>query len=203
MQFSQPTPRYKSVSNVLEHPLKSTLSEISREMTESKKNNFVIDQKILDPIIDKSKLDAISSFPPNTNHITNDKNQYEELKNYFSTTLTEKLSKIDDLIILLNEKQDKTKINTMEIVPTTTTVANVAATECGGGELLQQKTKRAKKTYFRITDQIWIKVKENFPELTEKDKVNVYSDGEIFYYDLGGKKIKLDNKCYLKILNKH
>jgi len=66
---------------------------------------------------------------------------------------------------------------------------------------LCQQTKEQKKTYFNVPDRIWNEIKSKYPELPEEVKSRVYSDGTEMYIEIKKKKMPLDGKCVLKILN--
>ena len=67
---------------------------------------------------------------------------------------------------------------------------------------VNEKKQRSKKSYYKITDNMWTDVKTKFPDFPDNMKDNVYSNGDEFYVDVKNKKTLIDNKTILKILSK-
>ena len=126
----------------------------------------------------------------------NDERLKEEEDN-FKTLVKDKLSKLDDFMINLKDKQDQLfnqKISTPIIVESQQNVQQHQP-------LLEKKTTRVKKTYYPISDTMWQEIKSSYTDIPDSYKSKMYSDGTSFYAELKGKKTLLDGKAYLKIIN--
>ena len=64
-----------------------------------------------------------------------------------------------------------------------------------------EKKKGKKSTYYPITDNMWIDLKEKYHDLPDNHRSKVVSDGEQYYIQIKNKKILLDGKGLLKLLN--
>lgn len=137
------------------------------------------------------------SIPPQTTpiqqtpHITQQPSNSKE-EDEFKDMVKERLSKIDEFLVLMKEKQDTIFNNNIP--------QNNQPPSEPPKQTVEKKT-RGKKTYYKITDNMWNEIKTNYVDLPDKYKVHTYSDGTDFYVEHKNKKILLDGKCYLKLLN--
>ena len=121
-----------------------------------------------------------------------------ELEKTFKDIINEKLVKIDDFLINIKEKQDMI-YNNMSQPQNTVNVSSEQVVKAA--EPVKKKGGRGKKTYYNITDSMWNEIKQTYVELGEAFKSKTYSDGESYYVEHKNKKILLDGKGYLKLIN--
>ncbi len=159
--------------------------------------------------------------------------QTRQMAQAFEDIVKNKLSKVDELIIALTEKQESQQkmsngvstqslksnnsiINAIinpevsgeayprvsgEAYPRVSGEARTQGSDDGLKTLTGKKTTRNKKTYYNITDSMWGDIRTKYSELPEGYRGKTFSDGEIFYVEHKNKKIVLDGKGLLKILN--
>ena len=143
-----------------------------------------------------NKKNVLSPFTTNKTN-NEEKNIISE---DFQKLINEKVGKIDEILIAIQSKQDEMQVKFDKPVPAFTDKNLVDNTR--GNDVVADKTKKKKKSYYNITDNMWKQVAENFPELSEdRFKQKVMSDGESFYVNMNKTKKLLDNKLYLKLLN--
>lgn len=134
----------------------------------------------------------------------------------FEQLVREKFGKIEDILITLKDKQDAIANSNKQERIVAEQRGNCSA-GVHGTEPFEpvpqylrpepikveavQKTSRTKKTYYNITDNMWGDVKTKFPEIPDEVRSKTFSDGTDYYIDNKNKKIILDNKALLKILN--
>ena len=125
-------------------------------------------------------------------HHTPSQPQIESTKEeeLFKDMVKEKLGKIDEFLISIKEKQD-------QLLSSNPSSQQVSIPQLSKGT----PKGRSKKTYYKITDTMWNDIKSSFVDLPEAYKNNAYSDGTSYYVEHKNKKILLDGKGYLKILN--
>lgn len=113
----------------------------------------------------------------------------------FKDMVKERLAKIDEFLVIIKEKQDQLN-QTSASVPTQQPANTVIP------QLQKKESKpRSKRTYYKINDTMWNDIKSSFVDLADHYKNNAYSDGTSYYIEHRGKKVLLDGKGYLKILN--
>lgn len=118
----------------------------------------------------------------------------------FENLVRDKLSKLDEVLLALQEKQDLMN-SYIKDKPNLLDSANVNKNNVPVINTKLDKVVRSKKTYYNITDNMWNEIKTTYPELPDTYRVKTYSDGTQYYIDAKNKKIPLDNKALLKILN--
>jgi hypothetical protein len=117
----------------------------------------------------------------------------------FKSIIESKMGKIDEILVaiadLKNSKvnQQATSISMESVKPA------IQIPETIQSNISQPK--KGKKTYYKITDNMWSNLKGKYPEINENCRDNTYSDGSNNYVEIKGKKILLDDKGYLKIIN--
>ena len=125
------------------------------------------------------------------------------MKSEFQELVKDKLSKIDEILIALKEKQD------LILTSQSSLVQNQPLQEFQTPQhqlqqpepTLQKKQSRNKRTYYPITESMWSTIKATYQDLNDDYKSHTLSDGENYYVECKGKKILLDGKGYLKLLN--
>lgn len=135
--------------------------------------------------------------------------QEEILRLQFETLVKDKLGRIDEILVALKEKQDAFALqHRSEPTPQSTPAPIFFPTPAPNTAInltpVQDTAKqvRTKKTYYNITDSMWMDVKTKYPELPDSCRAGTFSDGTNYYVENKNKKLLLDNKTLLKILNK-
>ena len=173
--------------------------------------------------LDSSKCFVSQVETPNPNYsgnihqilpkseITNNPEEVKHISLEFEQLVKEKLGKIDEILIALKEKQQgPNEIKYQEpqhlapppvnhqipiqqpAIPVTAPVFNIQKTE---------KVSKGKKTYYNITDNMWTELKNKYTELPDEFRTKTFSDGTNYYVEMKNKKILLDGKGLLKLLN--
>lgn len=131
-------------------------------------------------------------------------NFQSNIKKEFAELVNDKFGKIDEILMAIKEKQEQQSISAAipdkkiaEPSPASIPDASIPT----ASSVPQKKKGRTKKTYYPITESMWNQVKSNFPDLPDDFKSKTTSDGEQCYIDVKGKKIPVDGKGVLKILN--
>jgi hypothetical protein len=124
----------------------------------------------------------------------------------FENLIREKLGKIDDILIALKERQEPKPVllksqnhpehfgghdNNIHSNPEALTESKKAP----------EQAPRSKKTYYGITESMWGEIKDKYKELADEHRNHTFSDGTNYYVEVKNKKILLDGKGFLKILN--
>ena len=116
----------------------------------------------------------------------------------FKNLVRDKLSKIDEFMILMKDKQDQIT-QSLSTPATSTSVIQPVIQQTSQSDV--KKSGRTKKTYYKINDTMWSDIKSAYVDLADKYKELAYSDGTNYYIEHKNKKVLLDGKGYLKILN--
>jgi hypothetical protein len=132
--------------------------------------------------------------------------KYQEIEDNsraeFETLVRERLGKIDEVLLLLKEKQE-TMNKPIEVTQEKQAPQQIPQSFLQPKPKIEKadKAPRSKRTYYNITENMWGEVRSRFPDLPEEFKTKTYSDGTEFYVESKNKKLMLDNKTVLKILN--
>lgn len=138
--------------------------------------------------------EVIESMIPRNNVMVQE-DSFTQLKPEFEQLLRDKLTKIDDILVNLKERFDKSD----NVKPKYDNYEEVKMNEPVTNKVLEKS--RSKRTYYKITDTMWNEVKNRFTEIPEEYKSKTYSDGVDYYIEHKNKKIILDGKALLKVLN--
>lgn len=159
----------------------------------SEKKNNIFNKQPTQPVLTPIPELQSSSLPQN------DSFKIEE--DSFRELIKTKLTKIDEFLITMKDKQDTlydfVKNNPQSQIPPPAPIQLPPQTVTE----TSQKQSRTKKTYYKINETMWSEIKSSFTDLPDKYKDTTYSDGSNYYVDHKNKKLLLDGKTYLKLLN--
>lgn len=149
------------------------------------------------PSFDYSKPQAPQVHPTQTVPVPStpqpSASQFESMKTEFENLIREKLSKVDEVLLALKDKSEKISEPVHKKV------------EENGLKLDSHKVKmsekKKKRSFFPITDNMWFEIKQKFTDLPDTYRNSALSDGVDYYVNYKNKKVLLDGKGYLKILN--
>jgi hypothetical protein len=180
-------------------------------------------QGLLKPVpIEETRVDKIEKIiPHNVKQKENEikiietvKVESEEnikLREEFENLVKTKLGKMDEVLTYLKDKYEgvSSEIKTIssannnyqQNILNHLNKKNENENEVSNVKL-NEKKQRTKKSYYKITDNMWTDVKSKFPDFPDNMKDSVYSNGDEFYVDVKNKKTLIDNKAILKILSK-
>ena len=172
-------------------------------------------KKFLQPessLFDSTKRDMIRVEPPKIEK-SPDQLKLEEDRANFEVMVKDKFSKVDEILMLLKEKQDvlltahteKQQLQNDHHANQNPNLMPSQPQEISGNRNEQPVISgklRTKRTYYPITETMWENVKSSYPDLPESAKSSIFSDGVGYFLESKNKKIELDNKAVLKLLNK-
>ena len=149
-----------------------------------------------EPTLFERNKEMIRVEPPKT-EIIPQTNKLDEDRIAFEQMVKDKLSHVDEVLNLLKEKQDILLTSHAEKQQLSNNEQPVVQSKP-----IETPKLRTKRTYYPITDTMWENVKTSYPDLPDSAKSVVFSDGNGYFLDSKNKKVELDNKSVLKLLNK-